>query len=74
MGDCDNTNCCYYLDGKCNGARDGYTIENCDERFIDNDIIGLMERSLYVKIELRNMICKETLLNIGKTRQPQVEH
>ena len=27
MGDCDNTNCCYYLDGKCNGARDGYTMK-----------------------------------------------
>lgn len=35
MGDCDNTNCCYYLNGKCD--RDGYTIENCNEHFIDND-------------------------------------
>lgn len=24
MFDCDNINCCYYLDGKCNGEKNGY--------------------------------------------------
>ena len=47
MGDCDNTNCCYYLDGKCNGTRDGYTIENCDEHFVDNDTVGTGEDEDY---------------------------
>lgn len=35
MFDCDNINCCYYLDRKCNGEKDGYTPENCDEHFVD---------------------------------------
>ena len=58
MEDCDNTNCCYYLDGKCNGARDGYTIENCDERFIDNDTVGTGEDEDYEDYAFADYDCE----------------
>ena len=58
MGDCDNTNCCYYLDGKCNGARDDYTIENCDEHFVDNDTVGTGEDEDYEDYAFADYDCE----------------
>lgn len=58
MGDCDNTNCCYYLNGKCNGARDGYTIENCNEHFVDNDTVGTGEDEDYEDYAFADYDCE----------------
>ncbi len=58
MGDYDNTNCCYYLSGKCNGTRDDYTIENCDEYFVDNDIFGTGEDEDYEDRAFVDYDCK----------------
>ena len=58
MGDWDNTNCCYYLDGKCNGAGDDYTIENCDEHFVDNDTVGTGEDEDYEDYAFADYDCE----------------